>query len=89
MVTQRHGLGPLQVCVAGQIGVAHLLDSTHKCHLESLDEIDHVKQCLLRPEPERSGHLIIPATSGVQLAADDRLQLGDSSLNRRVNVLVG
>ena len=89
VVGQQHGLGPLQVRVAGEVGVAGRLGPGEQRPLEREHRRGHLGQRPLRVEPQVGGDLVVAAAAGVELAAGRAGQLGDAPLDRGVDVLVG
>ena len=88
VVGQQHGLGPLDVGVAGQVGVAGRLGPGQQHVLQVDDEAGDVDQLALAPQPQVRGHLVVAAARGVQLGAGAAGQLGDPALDGGVDVLV-
>ncbi len=88
MVSEIHGLGSLEVRVAGHrpVGMAlgELVEPRHQPHGQPPRQpgvVAHV-------EGDVGGHLVVSRASGVQLAAERSHELGQASLDRHVNVLV-
>ena len=88
VVRQQHGLGPLEVGVAGKVGVAGGPGPLQQHPLELHDAPPDGGQLVLAPQPEVGGHLVVPAAPGVQPGSGRPGQLGDPSLDGGVDVLV-
>ena len=88
MVGEQHRLGPLEVGVPGQVGVARL----HGPVQQGVLELDHRRadrqQLPARVEPEVGGDLVVAAPPGVELGPDVAGELGHPAFHRRVDVLV-
>ena len=89
MVRQEHGLRALQMRVAGQVGVADLRRATCQGPLQPENMADHPCELASREKPERRRDLVVPAPAGMELRPALGRELGDASLDRRVDVLVG
>ncbi len=89
VVGEKHRLSPLEVGVAGQVGVARLLGPAKQHLLQGDDLADQAPELTLRIEPEVGDHLVVAASTGVQLGARIPGDLGDPALHRGVDVLVG
>ncbi len=88
MMGQQHGLGPLEVGVARQVGVARLLGPGQEDLLEGNDAGGHLAKGPLGVEPQVGGHLVVPAPAGVQLGAHVAGELRHAPLHGGVDVLV-
>ncbi len=88
VMREQHRLSSLHVGVPRKRRVADL-DRAIEQHLLQRDDAggDHA-ELALAPEPQRGRDLVVAAPPGVQLAADLAGDLGDASLDRRVDVLV-
>jgi hypothetical protein len=88
VVGQQHGLGPLEVGVAGQVDVAGLLGPVQQHRLEVEHGQGHVGERPLHVAAEGGGHLVVAAPAGVQLGTRCPGQLRDPALDGGVDVLV-
>ena len=88
MVGQQHRLGPLEMGIARQVGVACVDGPLNQLLLEG----DHVGsdggQLPLGEQAQVCGHLIVAAATGVELGPGGSGQLGDPALDGGVDVLV-
>ncbi len=89
VVGQQHRLGPLEVGVAGQVGLAGGLGQLEQHLLEDEHPTGDPDDLALGEEPQIGGHLVVAAATGVQLRAGRAGQLGDPALDHGVDVLVG
>ena len=87
VVGQGHGLGLLEMGVAGQAGAAGGDGPIQQRGLQVQHQPGHLPHGLPGPEPEGGGHLVVAAPPGVQLGPG-RVQFGDPALHRGVDVLV-
>jgi hypothetical protein len=87
-VGEEDRLGPLQVGVAGQVG----LTGSGRPRQEDLLQVEHPagdgEQLPLGVEAQVGGDLVVTAAAGVQAGADVAGDLGHPALHRRVDVLV-
>ena len=88
VVGQQDRLGPLQMGVAGQVGVPGLPARFEEHLLEVDDPAGPPEQRPLGEQPQVGGHLVVAAAAGVQPAADVAGDLGDPPLDGGVDVLV-
>ena len=88
VVGQQHRLCPLEVGVAGQVGLASLVGSVSERFLKVGDQADDLTQFPHHPEPQVGGHLVVAAPAGVEAGSSLPGQFGDPPLYRRVDVLV-
>ena len=88
VVGEQHRLGPLEVGVAGQVGVAGRLGPGQQHVLQGDDEPGDGDQLALAPQPQVGGDLVVAAAGGVQLGAGGAGELGDPALDGGVDVLV-
>ena len=88
MVGQQHRLGPLEMCVAGEIDVAGLLGTEDQHLLQGDDLGGHRQQLPLGVQPQIGGDLVVATAAGVQFGADIAGDLGHPALDRGVDVLV-
>ena len=88
VVRQQHGLGPLQVGVAGEVHVGRLPRPLGEHVLERHDLLGHAHEGAPAPQPQRGGDLVVAAPTRVDLGTDVADQLGDASLDGGVHVLV-
>ena len=89
MVGQQHGLGPLEMGVAGQVGVTGLVGPVHQHLLEGEHVAGGDQQLALGEQAQVGGHLVVATASGVQLGPGRTGDLGDPALDHGVDVLVG
>ena len=85
---QQHGLGPLQVGVAGQVHVGGVGGPLGQRLLQRHDVVGHPHEGAPAPQAQVGRHLVVAAAPGVQLGPDVAGQLGDPALDGRVDVLV-
>ena len=86
VVGQSGGLGTLQVGVAGQQGVDVLLGLVHQDGLKVQNDLDDVLDLLPDIHPEVHGHLVVPATGGVEALGGLADAAGEQSLDVHVDV---
>ena len=89
VVAELHRLGPLQVGVPGEVGIAGGIGAGEQHLLERQDRLGHLAQGALRVEPQVGGDLVVAAAAGVDLAAGGTGDLGDPPFDGGVDVLVG
>ncbi len=88
VVGEQHGLGPLQVGVARQIGLSRLLGPGRQYVLEVEDLTSEHVELALGVEPEVRRHLVVAAPPGVELRPDVAGQLRHPPFDGGVDVLV-
>ena len=88
VVGQEDRLGPLEVGVAGQVGVAGFSRPGQQHLLQGDDGLGHLAQRPLGEQAEVGGHLVVPAAPGVEPGADLGRQLGYPALDGGMDVLV-
>ncbi len=88
MVGEVHGLGPLQVRVAGQRPVEVLLSAVHQRAHQLPRSVVGNAGVLAHVHGDVGGDLVVARARGVQLAADGPRELGQAPLDRHVDVFV-
>ena len=88
VVGQEDGLGPLEVGVAGEVGVARLLGPVQQHALQSQNLPSHDAQLPAAEEAQRGDHLVVAAAPRVQLGSDRAGDLRGAPLDGGVDVLV-
>ena len=81
-------LCPLEMCVAGEIGVARLAGTIEQDRLEVEDPGEDGPEFALGEETQVGGDLIIATPPGMELRPCRTGQFGDPSFDGRVDVLV-
>ena len=88
VVGEQHGLGPLEVGVAGQVGVSGRFRSRQQDVLQGDGQPGDLDELALAPQAQVGGDLVVAAAGGVQLGAGGAGELGDPALDGGVDVLV-
>ena len=88
VVGQQHGLSPLHVGVARQIGVTSLARPVEEHLLDRDDCPGHLDKARFGEQPQVRGHLVVAAATSVQAAPDVSGYFRDSPLDGCVDVLV-
>ena len=88
VVSQEHGLGPLEVGVAGQVGIGRRAGAFVEHLLEGDNAACHLGELALGEQAHRGRHLVVAAATGVQLAARRAGNLAHPPLDGGVDVLV-
>ncbi|MND45824.1 hypothetical protein D3C80_366880 [compost metagenome] len=86
MVAEGHRLGGLQVGEAGHDGVGFRLGQAEQALLQTGDFLDDGIDFIAQPQADVGGHLVVAATTGVQLLAGDADAVGQARLDVHVHV---
>ena len=89
VMAQRDRLGPLQVGVAGQPVLAVALGHRQDLAQAAGEQLAGDRGPLGHVEGQVGGDLVVAGAAGVDLAADPADDLGQATLDRHVDVLVG
>ena len=85
---EQHRLRPLQVRVAGQVGVAGADGAIEEHSLQFVETPGDAEQFTLAPQAQVGRHLIVTAPGRVELAARRSGQLGHAAFDGGVDVFV-
>jgi hypothetical protein len=89
LMTERDGLGMLQVGEAGRVRRYMLRRLVEECALQVGDGQRDAPDLVAQVQPEVGGHLVVPAPTGAKLAAEVAKFADQRPLDGGVHILVG
>ena len=75
-MSQGHRHGSLKMGVAGHEGLFFSQGNPGQGVDESIPRLDRLQDCVAQVESEIGGHLVVPGTSGMELASQGSDDLG-------------